>query len=450
MAVPASAPPAATPPPGPTPGGTPPTPTPTTATTTAAPTAVDEQRRARLRRARRQATGLLVVVAAAAVTIRLLTDDHSGWVGYAIAALDAAMVGGLADWFAVTALFRHPAGIPVPHTAVIPERKDSFGETLGDFVQEHLLTRDAIVERVRTARPAARTAAWLADDANASRMAGHLLDASVTLVDLLKDDEVHKAIEEAALDRIDRTPLAPLAGKALEVATHDDHHQEVLDVVLRGVDNFLRDNRSNLRARFGSEAPWWLPETVEDRVFDRLVDGVHKVLHDVAANPNHELRRDFDTRVRHLASELQTSPELRARGEELKRDLLEQPELRQWTAAVWRDVKASLRAQADDPAAPLQRRLAIAIAAFGTRLSEDPALARRVDEAVENGARYVAEHFHHEIAAMVSGAIERWDGQEAATRLELLLGPDLQFIRINGTVVGGLAGLLIYAVSQAL
>jgi uncharacterized membrane-anchored protein YjiN (DUF445 family) len=411
----------------------------------------DERRHARLRRARRQATGLLVAVAVAAVALRLVTDDHDGnLAGYAIAALDAAMVGGLADWFAVTALFRHPAGVPIPHTAIIAERKDSFAETLGDFVQEHLLTRDAIVERVHTARPAARTAAWLSEPDNASRLAGHLLDASVTLVDLLKDDEVHKAIEEAVRDRIDRTPLAPLAGKALEVATQDDHHQEVLDVLLRAVDRFLRDNRSNLRARFGSEAPWWLPETVEDRVFDRLVDGVHKVLHDVAANPQHELRRDFDARVRRLAADLQTSPELRARGEDLKRDLLEQPELRQWTAAVWRDLKASLRAQADDPAAPLQRRLATAIAAFGARLSEDPALARRVDEAVEGGARYVSEQFHDEIAAMISGAIARWDGREAATRLELLLGPDLQFIRINGTVVGGLAGLLIYAVSQAL
>ncbi|HEY8545974.1 MAG TPA: DUF445 domain-containing protein [Acidimicrobiales bacterium] len=432
--------------------GAPGPPRPTPAAPTAGPTAADERRRARLRRARRQATGLLVVVAVAAVALRLLHggDDHAGWVGYALAALDAAMVGGLADWFAVTALFRHPAGVPVPHTAIIPERKDSFGETLGDFVQEHLLTPDAIVERVRVTRPAARTAAWLSDPANASRVAGHLLDASVTLVDLLKDDEVHRALEDAVRNRIDRTPLAPLAGKALELATRDGHHQEVLDVVLRAVDRFLRDNRANLRARFGTEAPWWLPEALEDRVFERLIDGVHKVLHDVAANPHHELRRDFDARARRLAAELQTSPALRARAEELKRELLDQPELRQWVAAVWTDVKASLRAQAEDPDGPLQQRLATAIAGFGARLSDDPVLARRVDAAVENGARYVSEHFHDEIAAMVSGAIARWDGREAATRLELLLGPDLQFIRINGTVVGGLAGLLIYAVAQAL
>ena len=407
-------------------------------------------RRSHLSSARRQATGLLVLVAVALVAVRLATDGDDGWVGYAAAGLEAAMVGGLADWFAVTALFRHPLGVPIPHTAVIPARKDSFGETLGDFVQEHLLTRDAIVERIQAARPAQRTAAWLSQPENAARLAGHLVDGSVTLVDLLKDEDVQRAIEDAARSKIDATPLAPLAGRALDLVTEDGRHQDVLDVLLRAVDRFLRDNRGNLRSRFGSEAPWWLPEALEDRVFDRLLDGVHNVLHDVAVNPHHELRRDFDSRVRQLAGDLQTSPELQARGEALKHDLLDQPELRGWTAAVWRDVKAGLRAQADDPDAPLQARLAEAIVAFGTRLQDDPVLAERVDKAVEGAARYVSEQFHDEIAAMVSGAIARWDGQEAATRLELLLGPDLQFIRINGTVVGGLAGLLIYAITQAL
>ncbi|HEV7762719.1 MAG TPA: DUF445 domain-containing protein [Acidimicrobiales bacterium] len=412
------------------------------------PTA-DAARRIQLVRARRQATGLLVLVAAALVTVHVVADDD-GAAGYLIAALEAAMVGGLADWFAVTAVFRHPLGLPIPHTAVIPERKDSFGETLGDFVQEHLLTRDAIVERIRSARPAQRAAAWLAQPENAARVAGHLVDASVTVADLLGDDDVHRAIDEAIRARIDATPLTPLAGRGLELVTDDGRHQEVLDVVLRAVDRFLRENRANLRARFGGEAPWWLPDAVEDRVFDRLLDGVHRVIVDVVGDPDHELRRDFDERVRRFAHDLQTSPELRARGEALKHELLAQPELRGWTATVWRDLKASLRAQADDPASPLQHRLAEALVGLATRLQEDPALAARVDEAVERAAQYVSEQFHDEIAAMISSAILRWDGREAATRLELLLGPDLQFIRINGTVVGGLAGLVIYSLTQAL
>ena len=404
----------------------------------------------RLRRARRQATGLLFVVAAALVAVTVLTDDDVGWVGYLTAALEAAMVGGLADWFAVTAVFRHPLGLPIPHTAVIPERKDAFGETLGGFVQDQLLTSEAIVERVGAARPAQRAAAWMAQPANAERLAGHVVDASVTVADLLRDDDVHQVIDEVVRTRIDATPLAPLAGRVLELLTDDARHQEVLDVLLKGADGFLRDNRESLRDRFATQAPWWLPGAVEDRVFERLLDGVHQVLHDVAANPHHELRRDFDARVRRFAHELKTSPAMQARGEELKQDLLAQPALRQWTATIWQELKATLRAQADDPASPFRRQLAGAIVSLGTRLQHDPVLAARVDETVVSVVRSVSTQFHDEIAGMVSGTVARWDGREAADHLELLLGPDLQFIRINGTVVGGCAGLGIYAILQAL
>jgi uncharacterized membrane-anchored protein YjiN (DUF445 family) len=406
-------------------------------------------RRAQLVRMRRRATGLLVAVTLVFVALQVWAGDAT-WVDYAVATIEAAMVGGLADWFAVTALFRHPLGIPIPHTAVIPERKDQFGETLGSFVQTSFLTPDIIAERVRTARVVPRLAAWLAEPSNAARLARHLADAAVTAADLLRDDEVHRALEEVARRRIESTPLAPLAGRALQVMTDDGRHHELLDVVLRAVDRFLTDNYDSLRARFGDESPWWLPEAAEDRIFDRLLDGARHVLGEVAHDPGHELRRDFDDRVRQLVVDLQSSPAMRARGEQLKHELLAQPELRAWVASVWTDVKAGLRAQAADPDSELRRRLADTLVALGRRLRDDPALAARVEDGIETGVRYVADQFSDEIGAMVSGTVARWDGRETADRLELLLGPDLQFIRINGTVVGGLAGLLIHAVAQLL
>ena len=413
------------------------------------PTVGEQARREKLRVMRRLATALFVVVTVAFLAVRLLGGDAT-WVGYVEATLEAAMVGGLADWFAVTALFRHPLGIPIPHTAVIPERKDQFGETLGDFVQTSFLTPDIIAERVRSARVVPRMAAWLAEPDNAERLARHLAEATVTAADLLRDDEVHRALEEVARRRIETTPLAPLAGKALEVMTDDGRHHELLDVMLLALDRFLTDNRDSLRARFGDESPWWLPEAADDRIFERLLDGARNVLGEVARNPQHELRVDFDLKVRRLVADLQRSPAMRARGEELKHELLAQPELRAWVAGVWTDVKAGLRAQAADPDSELRRRLAETLVALGRRLVDDPALAGRVEHAVETGVRYVAEQFSDEIATMVSGTVARWDGRETADRLELLLGPDLQFIRINGTVVGGLAGLLIHAVGQAI
>jgi uncharacterized membrane-anchored protein YjiN (DUF445 family) len=406
-------------------------------------------RRAQLARGRRRATGLLVAVTALFVALQLGGGDAT-WVGYAEAMVEAAMVGGLADWFAVVALFRHPLGLPIPHTAVIPTRKDQFGETLGDFVQTSFLTPDIIAERVRAARIVPRLAAWLAEPDNAERLARHLAEATVTAADLLRDDEVHRALEEVARRRIETTPLAPLAGKALAVMTEDNRHHELLDVMLRALDRFLTDNQDSLRERFGDESPWWLPEAAEDRIFERLLDGARHVLGDVARNPHHELRQDFDVKVRRLVMDLQRSPAMRARGEELKHELLAQPELRAWVAGVWTDVKAGLRAQAADPGSELRRRLAETLVALGRRLVDDPTLAARVEEGAETGVRYVAEQFSDEIAAMVSGTVARWDGRETADRLELLLGPDLQFIRINGTVVGGLAGLVIHAAGHVL
>jgi uncharacterized membrane-anchored protein YjiN (DUF445 family) len=378
-----------------------------------------------------------------------LWDSDGTAAGYLEATAAAGLVGGLADWFAVTALFRRPLRLPIPHTAIIVERKDAFGQTLGDFVQTSFLTPDIIAERVRAAAVVPRIAGWLSEPDNAARLARHVADAAVTAADLVRDDEVHGALEEAARRRIEATPLAPLAGRALEVMTRDGRHHELLDVVLRGVDRFLAENRDSLRARFGAESPWWLPGAAEDRIFERLLDGARTVLGEVARNPDHELRADVDTRVRRLAADLQTSPALRERGEQLKHELLAQPELRAWVAQVWADIKAGLRSQAADPDSELRRRLAGAIAELGRRLVDDPALAGRVEKGLETAVRYVADQFSDEIGTMVSGTVARWDARETADRLELLLGPDLQFIRINGTVVGGLAGLAIHAIGQA-
>jgi uncharacterized membrane-anchored protein YjiN (DUF445 family) len=187
---------------------------------------------------------------------------------------------------------------------------------------------------------------------------------------------------------------------------------------------------------------------VEDRIFDRLVDGVRSLLEKAAEDPEHELRVQLDRRIEQLARDLQTSPQLRERGEQWKRDVLDQPQLREWTRSIWSDAKKWLREQSNDPDSELRRGLAEAVAGAGARLRDDPVLQERVQQAAEQGVRYVAEHFNGEIANLVRATVARWDGEQTAERLELLLGPDLQFIRINGTIVGGLAGLVLYSFSQ--
>jgi uncharacterized membrane-anchored protein YjiN (DUF445 family) len=419
------------------------------AVATAVTTPSEQARLRRLIVNKRQATGLLIVAFVLFLATFALPDDQA-WVGYVRAMLEASMIGGLADWFAVTALFRHPLGIPIPHTAIVPARKNQFGEVLGEFVQRSFLTPDIILERVRAARVADRMADWMAEPANAERLAGHAADAAVAVADILREDEVHQVLEDTIRARVDALEVAPLASRLLDLMTAGGRHHEVLDIALLAADRFVDENRATLRARFQREAPWWLPEAVEERIFERLLDGIRRALNDVATDPDHELRVDFDRRVRRFSEDLLTSPELRERGEQLKQELLTQPQLRRWSAALWTDIKAQLRSQAADPDSELRRRLAAAIQSMGTRMQTDDALRERVQEGIESGVRYVAEHFHDEIAGMVSTTISRWDAQETSRRLELLLGPDLQFIRINGTVVGGLAGLAIHAASQFL
>jgi uncharacterized membrane-anchored protein YjiN (DUF445 family) len=407
----------------------------------------EEVKQRRLALMKRRATGLLVVAAALYVATFWLPDDQ-GWVGYVQAMLEASLVGGLADWFAVTALFRRPLGLPIPHTAIVPARKDQFGETLGDFVQHSFLTPEIIVDRVRGARVVERLADWLSAPERAARVSAHAADVVVAATEVLRDDEVHRVLEDAIRARVDALPVAPLAGRALELMTEGGRHHELLDLVLRGTDRYLDDNRATLRERFEREAPWWIPGAVEDRIFDRLVDGFRRAVQEVVDDPNHELRQDFDRRVRQFAEELRTSPEMFEKGEQLKRDLLTKPQVTKWSSTLWADMKQQLRVQAADPDSELRRRLAEAVQGFGARLKEEPALRARLQGGIETGVRYVAEHFHGEIGAMVSSTIDRWDASETSRRLELLLGPDLQFIRINGTVVGGLAGLAIYTLTQ--
>ena len=396
---------------------------------------------------KRRATGLLVVMTGVFVALTVFGGDSTA-MGYAKAAAEASMVGGLADWFAVTALFRRPLGLPIPHTAVIRERKDQFGRTLGNFVQENFLSPDVIAERLQAARIPARTSEWLCDRGNAEQVAGTLADLLVGATDVVRDEDVQVLIDEQVTRMVAGLDVAPIAGRMVRMMTAEGRHTELLGSMLSGFQRSLEQHRPELRDKFAERAPRWLPNAVEDRIFDRLFDGLARMLTEINEDPEHQMRKEFDAWITGFADRLETSPEFRRRGEELKRELREHPELRKWSSSLWEDLKTRLREQAGDPSSELRCRIADALQAGGARLRDEPALGAKAEELIEAGARYVAEHFHDEIAGLVSGTISRWDGEETSRRLELLLGPDLQFIRINGTVVGGLAGVAIHAIAE--
>lgn len=422
----------------------------TTPPPTPAPVAlpgVTPERGRDIRRAKRRATGLLVLVAVAFLIVAFTTEDE-GTAGYVRAGLEAAMVGGLADWFAVVAIFRHPLGIPIPHTAVIVSRKDAFGETLGQFVQEHFLNAATVGDRVRAAGVADRASTWLVEEENAEKVAGHGAELVVRLADVVRDDDLVHMAETEIRARLDRVDVAPFAGRLLDIVTEEGRHRELVDGVLRGLDGFLAENEELLRRRFGEESPWWMPDVIDERIFERLLDGVRAIIRGDTVGGSDELRQRIDVAVQRIVDRLEHDDVWRSRAEELKDELLDHPALRGFLDSLWVDTKATLREQAVDGGSLLRRRLTETVRDAAARFREDDALMQRADDLAESTVRAVIETFGDEITRLIASTIEQWDGDETADRLELLLGRDLQFIRINGTVVGGLAGLAIHAVGQ--
>jgi uncharacterized membrane-anchored protein YjiN (DUF445 family) len=408
-----------------------------------------ELRTRRLAAARRRATALLGAVTLLFVAVTAY-GAHGTFLSYVQAGAEAAMVGGVADWFAVTALFRHPLGLPIPHTAVIVERKDQFAATLGQFVQENFLNGDVLAERIGSAQIASRVASWLTDADNAARFAGHAADMVVRAADGLRDEDVQRALTAELTRAADSIEVAPLAGRIVGIIIAEGHHAEVFNTIVSGADRYLADHHEELRERFESEAPRWVPDMVYGRAFDRLYARLRERLPEMAANPEDETRRQFEEWIAGLPERLQTSPELRERGERIKRDVLGSTVLRDWSSSLWKNVKETLRIQAADPESELRRRLAGALSAGGRRLGSDPRLQESLERVVESAARALADQFHDELAGLVTGTIQRWDAEQTSSQLELLLGRDLQFIRINGTVVGAGVGLALHAIAMAL
>jgi uncharacterized membrane-anchored protein YjiN (DUF445 family) len=411
--------------------------------------ASEENRAALLTVTRRRATGLLVAVAAVFIVSSVFVHQQP-WLAWIQAAAVASLVGGLADWFAVTALFRRPLGLPIPHTAIVVERKDRFAATIGNFVQESFLTPEAVSARIRSSGALLRGARWLADEGNAAELAGRAARGLVAAADLLHDEDMHEVVDALIRQRLDSIALAPVAGRALEELTRDGRHEPLLDMTLEGMSRYVHEHGAEMHRRLGVQSPWWLPGPVSSRMVGRLLARTETVLRDMANNRQHPLRQQLDSSLVKVAEQLQTDEALRLRGEALKAEFLAQPTVRDFAANVWGDLKNELRLQADRPGSELRARLTAMISGTGRRLADDPALIESAQRSLDTLISLLLTNFDDELVALVSSTIGRWDAVDTSRRLELLLGPDLQYIRINGTVVGGLAGLALHAVSSAI
>jgi uncharacterized membrane-anchored protein YjiN (DUF445 family) len=295
-----------------------------------------------------------------------------------------------------------------------------------------------------------RLGEFLAAPGRAERLAGDASAALGALTDLLRDDDVQPAVAALVDRKLHETPAAPIVARALELVIDGDRHQEVLSAGLRGLARFLQDNRVVFRAQLGDASPAWVPDWVDNRVFDRAFAAVMGFLEEVGEDPQHELRRSYDARLRAYVHALRTDPDTAARVEELKKELLEHPAVRTWSGSLWTNAKNAVLAAAADPDSELRARVVGMIRHGAELLRTDPTVRDLAQRQARRIGGYLVERFSGDLAALVGSTVERWDTEETSRRIELQVGRDLQWIRVNGTVVGGLAGLVIYTIAQLL
>jgi uncharacterized membrane-anchored protein YjiN (DUF445 family) len=413
----------------------------------------EQARRDGLRRAKRGATGLLAVAAAVFLFTFLADDGERGWVGVVRAASEAGMIGGLADWFAVTALFRHPLGIPVPHTALVPRRKDALAASLGDFVTGHFLTAANVRERLADAEIVPRVGTWLASGDTADRLAHEALGSSAAVLDIVRPDDLADLLLEVARRDAARRSWAGLAGTLLSDVTGGGAHRPLVEVALPYVRRSLEENRPAVHATVKGLAErnsflLWLFTT--DRRVGRLIDSGVRLLAEVEADPDHELREALDRFLGSLADDLRSGGELADRVDALVGSVLRDPDTRSWLVGAVEGGISSFRETVGDPSGPGPVRLAASLRRLGHRAVADAAFRARLQVLLERAVLHVVEHYAVEFTRLVEDTVRRWDGPATADRIELAAGRDLQFIRINGTVVGALAGVVIHGVAVVL
>jgi uncharacterized membrane-anchored protein YjiN (DUF445 family) len=405
--------------------------------------ALDAERRAALRRMRTVAVALLLFAAA----VYLVTLGDEGFLGFVNAGAEASMVGAIADWFAVVALFKHPLGVPVPHTALIPKRKEMLGRSLEEFVGENFLHEDVVRQRVLTAQPTLKAAAWLTDERHARRVvdeAANLLTEGLTRV---RDEDVGMVVAEAIVPRLLEEPVSPLAGRLLQEVVADGAHHALVDLVLDEAVTWLRENKRTFHDIVVERAPWWAPEVLNERVVRRLHVELLDWLEEIRADPAHRSRVALDRLLATLADDLLHDPETMERAERFKVRVLSHPQVVATATSFWNALRRALIAALADPEGPLRSRSLAEVTAFATRLQGNPALRERLDAYLADLSVFLVDRYGRDLTAVITHTIDAWDGREASARIELHVGKDLQFVRINGTIVGGLVGVLIHTVS---
>jgi uncharacterized membrane-anchored protein YjiN (DUF445 family) len=408
----------------------------------------DQERRRALRVMKGVALGALVFMAVLFAIAFAFQQDIPAF-AYVRAAAEGGMVGALADWFAVTALFRHPLGIPIPHTAIIPSRKDEIGRTLGEFVETEFLRGDVVRTKLESTAIARRLGDWLAVPEHADRVTAEASVMASSVLRALSDDDVQDVIEDLAREHLIAPEWGPPLGEWLGRIVESGAHHGTVDMALDTVSAWLEANHAAFTGLVSRRLPSWMPSVAQRLVDDTVYNEAVKFVAAVRTDPEHQARRAIDGYLSRLADNLQHDPATIGRFEDAKHTIFDSPRVRELAGEAWNTAKAGLLRSLADADSGLRRRAAEALAEIGQRLTTDAALQSRVDSWVTGAAVFLVDRYRHDIASIITDTVEHWDPAETTEKIELMVGRDLQYIRLNGTVVGALAGLAIFSIAHA-
>jgi uncharacterized membrane-anchored protein YjiN (DUF445 family) len=397
----------------------------------------------------RLATGMLIVMLVVLVLTNLFLSLHPS-IGYLRAFAEAAVVGAMADWFAVTALFRQPLGLPIPHTAIVPRNKERIGEALGRFVEQNFASPEVVSSKLEGADMSGRLARWLSEPQRAEAIAGHVTRLIPQLLDSVDDRDVRRFVSGRLAHGAERIDLGPLLGEVVAMLTGENRHQVLLDKLLREADEYITANEPRIRERVRDNTAWlWQQLAMDEKVADGVVTVLRESFAEIGRDPSHPLRLRLDQAIEKFASELASSPEYREEIVIHTRKLLDHPALRDYAAGVWHDIRRILREDALSPDSVLKAWLREMTQAAAQALLRNDDLRGRLNNWMHEVAVEVVESHQHDVGVLIADTVRSWDTATVTARIERQVGEDLQYIRINGTLIGGLVGLAIYIVSRA-
>ena len=409
----------------------------------------DELKKQQLKRYKNLATGLFILMAVTFITMTILQkENHSHWIGYIRAFSEAAMVGALADWFAVTALFNYPLGLKIPHTNLIENSKEKIGDNLGNFVVDNFLSPQNIRPYIQKLKVSVYVGDWLSKDNNQNVLINELSSILKDILNKLDDESVVKFISNKAEEMTDSIKLNSVIGNGIEYLLNKNDHQKIITNLSSQIKNYILDNQQMVSERVGKESFFLIPKSVDNKIAEKITKGLSDYFLEVEENLNHPLRSEITNKIFDFSKELKDEPKWETEFDSIKSDFLQSDKIKQYSSDIWQSLKSSLIKELSDEDSKLKSYVKKNIDEFVSNLQNDEQFQSRIDNWVRLTAyKYILKNTQN-FGELISTTVGNWEGKELSRKLELEVGKDLQFIRINGTIVGGLVGLLIYTIAN--